>query len=129
MPFELTTRGDIMVARLFGTFTAAELDRLATEAEIAEASHPVALDRITTLTAVEHFGIGFREIYLFAIRRSAQRFARAVKSAIVVQSPVQYGMARMYQALNVNPQILVHILQSEAEAEAWFAGPDEPRND
>ena len=72
MPFELTTPGAVLFARVFGVFTAKELNHLATEAEIAEAYQPVSLDRITDLTAVERFEVGFREIYGFAIRRSAQ---------------------------------------------------------
>src|SRR3954447_12656182 len=84
MPFELTTPGPILFARVFGVFTASELEQLAAEAEIAEASQPISLDRITDLTAVEHFEVGFREIFYFAIQRGAQRFSRVVKSAIVV---------------------------------------------
>jgi len=120
MPFELTTPGAILFARVFGVFTAPELNHLAWEAEIAEASHPVSLDRITDLTAVERFEVGFREIYYFAIRRSAQRFSRIVKSAIVVQEPVQLGMARVYEAVNENPQIQIRILRSVTEATEWF---------
>jgi hypothetical protein len=121
MPFELTTTGAILFARLFGEFTAAELNRLADEAEIAEASHPVALDRITDLTAVERFEVGFQEIYNFAIRRSEQRFSRVVKSAIIVEDLVQFRIASMYEALNENPQIRLRILHSAKEATAWFA--------
>jgi len=121
MPFELTTPGAVLFARVFGVFTAPELNHLAAEAEIAEASHPVSLDRITDLTAVEHFDVGFREIYYFAIRRSAQRFSRVVKSAIVAQEPVQFGIARVYEALNENPQIQIRILRSVTEATEWFA--------
>src|SRR5688500_5223442 len=121
MPFELTTPGAVLFARVFGVFTARDLKRLATEAEIAEATHPVSLDRITDLTAVERFEVGFREIYDFAIRRSVQRFSRVVKSAIVVQEPVQLGIARVYEALNENPQIQIRILQSVTEANAWLA--------
>ena len=121
MPFEFTTPGAILFARVFGVFTAPELNHLADEAEIAEASHPIALDRITDLTAVERFEVGFREIYYFAIRRSAQRFSRVVKSAIIVQDPVQFGIARIYEALNENPQIRLRILPSVTEATGWFA--------
>src|SRR6476619_6883384 len=123
MPFELTTPGAVLFARVFGVFTAPELNQLATEAEIAEASHPVSLDRITDLTAVERFEVGFQEIYSFALRRSAQRFSRVVKSAIVVQEPVQFGIARVYEALNANPQIQLRILRSVTEAVEWFADP------
>jgi len=121
MPFELTTPDAVLFARVFGVFTARDLNRLATEAEIAEATHAVSLDRITDLTAVERFEVGFREIYDFAIRRSLQRFSRVVKSAIVVQESVQFGMGRVYQALNENPQIRVRILRSVTEAKEWFA--------
>lgn len=121
MPFELTTTGGILCARLFGVFTSRELNRLATEAEIAEASHPVAFDRITDLTAVEQFEVGFEEIYYFAIRRSAQRFLRVVKSAIVVEEPLQLGIARTYELLNENPEIQIRIVQSVSEARDWFA--------
>jgi hypothetical protein len=123
MPFELTTPGAILFSRVFGVFTAPELSQLATQAEIAEASHPVSLDRITDLTAVERFEVGFREIYYFALRRSAQRFSRVVKSAIIVQEPEQRDIARMYEAFNENPQIQVRILRSVTEAKEWFAEP------
>ena len=129
MPFELTTPGVILFARVFGVFTARELNRLATEAEIAEATHPVSLDRITDLTAVERFEVGFREIYYFAIRRSAQRFSRVVKSAIVVQEPAQFGIASVYEALNENPQIQIRVLQSVAEATEWFADLNDAPNE
>jgi len=129
MPFELTTPGHVLFARVFGVFTAPELNHMAAEAEIAEASHPVSLDRITDLTAVEQFEVGFREIYYFALRRSLRRFSRVVKSAIIVQEPVQLGMARVYEALNENPQIQIRILRSVTEAVVWFAEPTQEKND
>ncbi len=120
MPFELTTPGDVLFVRVFGVFTAPELNHLATEAEIAEASQLISLDRITDLTAVERFEVGFREIYSFAIRRSFQRFSRVINSAIVVHEPVQFGIAHVYEALNENPQIQLRIVRSVAEAIQWF---------
>ena len=123
MPFELTTPGAVLFARVFGVFTAPELNHMATLAEIAEASHPVSLDRITDLTDVERFDVGFREIFYFALRRSAQRFSRVVKSAIIVQESEQQGIARVYEALNENPQIQIRILRSVTEAIEWFADP------
>src|SRR6187431_1804625 len=121
MPFELTTPRAILFARLYGVFTAPELNHLADEAEIAEASHPVSLDRITDLTAVERFEVGMREIFYFAIRRSTQRFSRVVKSAIIVQEPEQVRIASIYEALNENRQIQIRILRSVTEAKEWFA--------
>ena len=124
MPFELTMPGGVLFARLRGVFTARELNRLATEAEIAEATHYVSLNRITDLTAVECFEVGFREIFLFALRRGAQRFSKVVKSAIIVHDPAQIEIARLYDSLNQNPQIRLRILKSVAEANEWFAVND-----
>jgi len=121
MPFELTTSGAVLFTRVFGVFTAPELNHLASTAEIVEASHPVSLDRITDLTVAERFEVGFSEIFYFAIRRSTQRFSRVVKSAIIVQDSVQFGIARIYEALNENPQIEIRILRSVTEAQEWFA--------
>src|SRR5262249_15939781 len=121
MPFELTTPGAILFARVFGVFTAPELNHLADEAEIVEASQPIALDRITDLTAVERFEVGFREIFSFAIRRSAQRFSRVVKSAIIVQDPVQFRIPRMSHPHNENPKCRIRILRGVTEANVWFA--------
>ena len=129
MPFELTTPDGILFARVFGVFTPPELKHMANEAEIAEDAHPVSLDRIIDLTAVERFEVGFREIYDFDIRRSVQSFSRVVKSAIVVREPVQHGMARIYEALNDNPQIWVRILRSVAETKEWFADPRDAPNE
>jgi hypothetical protein len=123
MPFELTTSDAVMFARVFGVFTAPELNHLAWEAEIAEASHPVSLDRITDLTAVERFEVGILDIYYFAVRRGAKRFSRVVKSALIVQEPEQFGIARVYETLNENPQIRIRILRSLTEAKEWFADP------
>jgi hypothetical protein len=127
MPYQFTTPDDIVLVRLFGVFTPRELDRLGTEAEIAEATHAVSRNRITDLTDVERFEVGFREIFNFAIRRSVQRFTRVVKSAIVARKPVQIAMARIYESVNVNSQIRVRIVSSVAEATEWFADlKDEP---
>ncbi|HVK15929.1 MAG TPA: hypothetical protein VM533_03210 [Fimbriiglobus sp.] len=124
MPFELTTPDAILFARVYGVFTAPELNHMAWEAEIAEASQPVSLDRITDLTAVERFEVGLREVYYFAVRRSRQRFSRVVKSAIVVQEPEQHGIARVYEAVNENPQIQIRIVRSLSEATEWFTERD-----
>lgn len=123
MPFELTTPDAVLFARVFGVFTAPELNRLAWEAEVAEAEHPASLDRVTDLTAVERFEVGLLDIYYFAVRRSRQRFSRVVKSAIVTREPEQFGVARAYEAVNENPQIRIRILRSLTEAKEWLADP------
>ncbi len=120
MPFEITNQGDYLFARFYGVITAADLDRLASEVEVLEDSIPTAMDRIADLTAVERFEVGFPAIYILATRRRARQFSKPIKSAIIVRDPVQFGLARMFQTLNDNPQIEIRILYNVTEAQKWF---------
>jgi hypothetical protein len=121
MPFEITSPGGYIHVRLFGVFTAADLNQLASDAEVVEDESPVSEDRVTDLTAVELFEVGFSAIYSFAARRQRRHFSRTVKSAIIVDLPIQFGLARIYQTLNANPQIEVRLVRSMLEAQTWFA--------
>jgi len=125
MPFEITNQGDFFLARLYGVITAADLDRLASAAEVVEDSIPTAMDRITDITAVERFDVGFPAIYILAGRRRARQFSKPVKSALIVRNPVQFGLARMFQTLNDNPRIEIRILHTVTEAKDWFADKTE----
>jgi hypothetical protein len=120
MPFEITNQGDFLFGRFYGVITAADLDRLATEVEVMEDSIPTAMDRISDLTAVDRFEVGYPAIFILAARRRLRQFTKPVKSAIIVQDPVQFGLARMFQTLNDNPQIAIQILHSVTEAKKWF---------
>jgi hypothetical protein len=126
MPHEFTSFGTYCVVRVHGVFTPEELNAMATEIEIIEAPNPDAIDRITDITGVEEFRVGFDDIFAFAIRRGLQRFSRTIKSAIIVAAPVQLGIARVYESLNENPQIQLRILRSSAKAIDWFAQIDPP---
>jgi hypothetical protein len=121
MPFQISNEGDFLLARLTGTITPADLDRLAREAEAAEDALPAAMDRITDLTAVEHFDVGFSAVNQLADRRRVRKFSRPIKSAIIVHEALQYGLARMFQTLNDNPMIEIQIWHSMAEATDWLA--------
>lgn len=44
-----------------------------------------------------------------------------VKSAIVAQRPVDYGMARMFEMLIQNPQIEVRVFRDGESARQWLA--------
>jgi hypothetical protein len=120
MPFEITNHGAFLFGRLYGTVTASDLDQLANDTEALEDSIPEALDRICDITAVARFEVGFSAVNALAERRRIRKFAKRVKSAIIVQDLVHLGIARMFQTLNDNPQIEIRIFRSTAEAKEWF---------
>ena len=125
MPFEITNQGDHLFGRFHGVITATDLDRVATEVEVVEDSIPTALDRITDLTAVDRFEVGFPAIFILATRRRERKFTKPIKSAIIVRDLVQFGLARMFQTLNDNPQIEIQILHSVTDARKWFTDQTE----
>jgi len=121
MPFEITNQGDFLLLRIFGVTTPADLNQLVNEVEILEDALPTSLNQLTDITAVERFEVGFLDINALAARRRARAFSRAIKCAIVVKDPLQFGLARMYETLNENPRVEIRIVHSAAEAKAWFA--------
>ena len=122
--------GDIIVSRWYGVFTSGQVDKLIGEVEALEDASPLGLDRITDVTSVERFDIGFPTLYALAERRKKRRFSRSIKSAIVVREPAQVGLARMFKTLNDHPQIEIRLVLSIQEARDWFAagasGSDPP---
>ena len=57
-----------------------------------------------------------------AERRRSLGFPNAFRSAIVVGSPSQHGIARTLQTLNDNPKITISIFTDEDEALKWVRG-------
>src|SRR3954470_11599384 len=109
MPFQITNKGDYFFSWFFGVITPEELDRFADEAEAAEDSVPASIDRITDLSAVERFDVGYAAINALAKRRRQRRFTKTVKSAIITRDATQLGIARMFQTLNDHPQIDIRL--------------------
>jgi hypothetical protein len=126
VPFEITQRATHLHVRMHGVITAGDLVRLAGEAERIEDALPEALDRITELSEVSSFEVGYPEVSTLAERRRTRKFSRRIKSAIVARAPIQVGLARMFQTLNDNPQIELHILPRVEEALAWLSSGKAP---
>lgn len=53
-------------------------------------------------------------------------FGPGVRRAIVAKTPVQYGIARMFQALSERNNQMVAIFRDHADAEAWLASDAPP---
>ena len=121
MPFEIEEHDDCLVLRLLGVLTSEDVLRAAAEVQRLEEGPLKAKNRITDLTSLEDFEIGFAEVWKVAQRRSQLTFAAPIKSAIIARRPIHVGFARMFQTLLDNPQIEVRIVDSLEEARNWFA--------
>jgi len=106
---------------LTGILMPGELARLADALAAAEDAAAVVPHRLTDLTGVTRFEIGFDDMFELARRRRERSPANAIRSALVAATPVQLGFARMFQTLNDHPLITLAIFPDVDAALAWLA--------
>jgi hypothetical protein len=118
--YELAFDGPILLIRLHGTLTAADLDRVGDEMIALEQGGTVTPPRMTDLRGITEPAVGYAEVARLAERARTRPLGAHVRSALVVTEPVQVGLARMFQILNEHPQITLRIFEDEATAREWL---------
>jgi hypothetical protein len=111
---------DILQVTLYDALTPRDLTEIMHEADEIEKDLDPVPHRITVTSAVTDVQVCYAEVKVFAWHRRVIQFPNTFRSAIVVSSPVQRGIARMFQTLNDNPQILIEIFDDEPTALAWL---------
>lgn len=106
---------------LSGTLVPEAMVRMADALLEAETAAAVCPHRVTDLTGVTRFDVGFVDMSGLAQRRREQSPANPIRSAIVAATPVQLGFARMFQTLNDHPRITMRIFPDLDGALAWLA--------
>jgi hypothetical protein len=106
---------------LSGTLTPDDLGRVADAIGEVEDAADVCPCRVTDMTALTRFEVGFDEMFQLARRRRERSPANPIRSAIVASTPVQLGFARMFQTLNDHPRITLRIFPDMDAALAWLA--------
>ena len=121
MPFSISSGGEVIRVVLSGTLAPEELVRVADAMVAAERAAEVCPHRVTDLTGVTRFEVGFDDMSELARRRRQQPPANPIRSAVVAATPVQLGFARMLQTLNDHPRITMRIFPDLDGALAWLA--------
>lgn len=121
MPFSMWSGDGVLRLVLSGSVTSEELVRVADAIAEAEGARDVCPHRVTDLTGVARFEVGFDDVSELARRRRELPPANPVRSAILALTPVQLGYARMIQTLNDHPQITMRIFPDADAALAWLA--------
>lgn len=123
MSVEITVGPDLIRVIFAGMLTGKDLVYAASRADQIERDLNPVLNRLSDLTQVTEMQIAYPDVKVFAEHRRTLAFPNAFKSAIVVHTPVQMGMARMFQTLNDNPQIMIQIFEDETAALDWLGLP------
>ena len=120
MPLIFQMREGLMLARFYGAVTAEDfwrLDQLAREADSRLEANP---DRILDITDADWGLVESELVRNMAAIREKEPMKNHVKAAIVAPKPEQYGIARMFQALNQNPAVEVQIFTDAPGAYEWL---------
>jgi hypothetical protein len=121
MPFSISSVDGVLRIVLSGTVVPEEMVRMADALVQVEGGLDVCPPRVSDLTGVTRFEVGFQDMSDLARRRRQQPPANPVRSALVAATPVQLGMARMLQTLNDHPRITMRIFPDLGAALAWVA--------
>ena len=87
-----------------------------------EAGTGVSYNRLVDLTGVEDLQLNFTGVHQLTASRRTVKLFNMVRAGLVAKSPVQYGIARMFQALNVQPQTEVGVFNDAESALKWIEG-------
>ena len=121
MPYLLKEHDGLVEVLFSGLITPDELMKAGQDFQALEARLEISPHRLTDLTEAGEINVDFSQMERFAaVRRSAQ-LKNKVKSAIIAPSPVQFGLARMFQTLNTNPMIHIRIFKDPSSARRWLA--------
>lgn len=121
MPFELTSTDGILCARFYGRLAFEDLQEAFAAVATIEAQAEVCPHRLVDLSSVNEVDIDYSSMQRAAAVRQQAPLKNHVKSAVVAPTPLLLGFARMFQALNDNPNIRLEIFPNAAAAWVWLA--------
>jgi hypothetical protein len=120
MPYEISYDGPILVVRYSGIVTEGDLVGSVNDVLVLEDHGRNSRPRLTDLRAASDSPIGYAEVASIADRVGHRPLSSTIRSAFLVDQPVQFGFARMFQTLNEHPQITIRIFDDEAAARRWL---------
>jgi SpoIIAA-like len=125
--YQIAFERAMIVLRLSGTVTAADLEALAAEVLGIEQGGANTPPRLIDLRDGTDTAVGYVDVARLADAIRTRPLTARLRSALLVSHPLQLGFARMFQTLNQHPLITVRIFEDEAAAREWLAGnPNEP---
>jgi hypothetical protein len=129
MPYRLAFDAPHFQVWLFGTLTGRDLREVADELRAHERELGMVPDRLVDMSDLVATDATFNLAILAARVRGVQRFPNSFRSALVSPEVEVAGFARIFRALNRNPQITVEVFERVSDAERWLAATpaDRPR--
>ncbi len=126
MPIRLRIEDDLLLIDFSGEVSTDDFRALAVEVRALERTLQRAPDRLADFTAATGMTVDYGDIDRLVLERLASPPANPIRSAVVGPQPVQFGNARIFQALNSSPHVTVAVFRDRASALAWLGRPSSP---
>lgn len=79
------------------------------------------INRIEDIRKVDSISLGFKELMDFARSLQNVKMLQMVKTAIITNGALQYGIARMFQMIIDYPLMKIEIFTDEEKARKWLS--------
>ena len=112
-----------------GRVTPLDLQQAMAEVERFETSVSPIPPRLTDLSGAQFANVDFGAVFATARTRVMRQFPNSFRSALFAPTPEAFGMARMFQSLNTNPQIFIQVFANREEAVRWLSEPSGDASD
>jgi hypothetical protein len=122
MPYSITLQGNCAHLTFSGRLTVAEVTEATRSLEANVTENGTTPHRLVDITAVENLEVSFSEMHAFTQSRRGALLRNKVQTAIVAGSSVQFGIARMFELMNTQPQTEVRVFRDPAAAANWIEG-------
>jgi hypothetical protein len=121
MAHRISNDGPLVLIELSGTLTRDDLQSVGNEIVALERNGANTPHRLTDFRQITDTAVGYADMSALVDRSRTRPLDAPVRSALVVEQPVQMGFARMFQILNEHPQVTVRIFEDETAARVWIA--------
>ncbi|MCC5835919.1 MAG: hypothetical protein JJU20_14425 [Opitutales bacterium] len=121
MPCVVLVEESVIHIRLSGFLSLEDLMSVSKQLRALEDASPISIHRLTDMTDVAGSSLSFETMEDFVATRRHVALKNSIRSAIVAPGLLAYGLARMFQSLNNNPQIEVKLFKVLDEALFWIS--------
>jgi hypothetical protein len=122
MPYQVQVHESYVHVRWFGVVIAEDLRELGRELPRIGMQLRRAPNVLHTFEEVEATKLNFHTVHNYSAEVGKISIPNSCRVATVASSPISFGIARMFQAMNGNPNIEMELFESLAEAQDWLAG-------
>jgi hypothetical protein len=120
MPIAIQLKEGVLHIDFCGEITPQDLVAVVEQTRSFESSGMHAPDRFTDTSGADAIAITFDAMSDFAALRTEAVIPNPVKNAVFAPTEVHFGLARMFQQMNRNPNIELRVFRTRDEAWAWL---------